>query len=348
MCKKAIFLCVSFFLLSGCEKMLLGPEPENTPAGTFDVFWKTIDEKYGLFPVKDVNWDSLYVIGSNGINSLTTEQELWNICSQLLSHFDDGHLTLFNRDYSESYTSRQLDPEKAKGFNLDLIRSKFLVAPKVTGEGIITYGMIKNRNLGYIHISTFGPANSGRQWTYDIHEVIREFQNTEGIILDIRNNGGGYAANDLYIASVFIDREIAYSYSWLKTGPGHYEFGAPVAKIIHPLADTLRYNKSIALLTNRFSASGSEILALIFKNLSHSTQIGDTTHGSFGEVTHVAQLPNGWTLNYPCTLTTLLNGRSPEGIGIIPDITVDNTAEDIEAGTDNVMERAILHLDQIP
>ena len=62
-------IIISLFLFSGCEKMLLGPEPENSAQGIFDVFWKTIDEKYGLFPVKNVNWDSLYTIGRNQINS---------------------------------------------------------------------------------------------------------------------------------------------------------------------------------------------------------------------------------------------------------------------------------------
>jgi carboxyl-terminal processing protease len=338
---KYLIIISLLFLFSGCERMFLGPGPENSVPGTFDVFWKTIDEKYGLFPVKNVNWDSLYTIGRNQISSSSTEEELWNICSQLLSHFNDGHLTLFNKDYSKWYGSRQLGPDKAYGFSIDLIRNKFLDAPKVSGEGIITYGKIRNTNLGYIYISTFGPANSGREWIYDIHDVIREFQNTDAIIIDVRNNPGGFAKNDLYIASVFIDREITYSYSSLKIGPGHNDFGDPVAKIAYPPADTLRYNKKNVLLTNRFSGSGSEVVALIFSNLFYSTQIGDTTNGSFGEVTHVAQLPNGWTLNYPCTLTTLIDGSSPEGIGVIPDIYVDNTKTDISEGKDKVLEKAI-------
>jgi hypothetical protein len=342
--RKHLIIISIFFIFSGCERMLLGPEPEDNPSGTFDVFWKTIDEKYGLFPVRYVNWDSLYAVGSKQINSSTTEDDLWNICGQMLSHFDDGHLTLYNTDYSKLYPSRQLGPEKAYGFSINLIMNKFLIDPKITGEGFITYGRIRNTNIGYIYISSFGPATSGREWIYDIHDVIREFQNTNGIILDIRNNGGGFAKNDLYIASVFIDQKITYYYSRLKNGPGHNDFADPVAKIIYPLTDSLRYNNKNALLTNRYSGSGSEVFALIFKNLPYSTQIGDTTNGSLGEVTHVAQLPNGWTMNYPCTLTTLPDGSSPEGIGVIPDIYVDNTQADINNGNDKVLEKAIRFL----
>lgn len=85
-------------------------------------------------------------------------------------------------------------------------------------------------------------------------------------------------------------------------------------------------------------------MAQILKNVPASVQIGDTTTGVFGEVTHVAQMPNGWTLNYPCTLTTTPDGKSPEGIGIIPDIALENTKADVLAGNDKVLEFAIKHL----
>ncbi len=154
------------FLFTGCEKILLGPGPENTPAGNFDVLWKTIDEKYGQFPVKDVNWDSLYIVYSKQISSSTTENELWSISSQLLSHLNDAHITLFNRGYTNWYTPWNIDFERKKGFDLGLIKNKFLSNPAVTGEGIITWSTIKNTNIGYIHLSTFGPADNGRNWVY--------------------------------------------------------------------------------------------------------------------------------------------------------------------------------------
>ena len=62
--KNLLLILIASLLFTGCERMLFGPGPENTPAGNFDVLWKTIDEKYGQFPVKDVNWDSLYNVFS--------------------------------------------------------------------------------------------------------------------------------------------------------------------------------------------------------------------------------------------------------------------------------------------
>ena len=337
-------ILIVFFLFTGCEKVLLGPGPDNTPAGNFDVLWKTIDEKYGQFPVRDVNWDSLYNVYRKMITSSTTENELWNISSQLLAPLNDAHIALFNRGYTTWYTPWNIDFERNKGFDLGLIKSKFLSNPDVTGEGIIIWGTVKNANLGYIHLSTFGPAANGRNWVYDIDRVINELSASDGIILDVRNNGGGFLVNVLYVASAFVDREITYFYSQLKTGPGHNDFGEPVAKKVTPRNTGPLYSGKIVLLTNRFSSSGSEVVAQILKNVPASVQIGDTTTGVVGEVTHVAQMPNGWTLNYPCTLTTTPDGKSPEGIGIIPDIALENTKADVLAGNDIVLEFAIKYL----
>lgn len=187
--KNLPLILIVFFLFTGCEKILLGPGPDNTPAGNFDVLWKTIDEKYGQFPVRDVNWDSLYNVYSKLITSSTSENELWNISSQLLAPLNDAHIALFNRGYTTWYTPWNIDFERNKGFDLGLIKSKFLSNPNVTGEGIITWGKMINTNMGYIHLSTFGPAANGRNWVYDIDRVINELSSSDGIILDVRNNG---------------------------------------------------------------------------------------------------------------------------------------------------------------
>lgn len=339
--KNLLLIFLASFVFEGCERILLGPGPENTPQGNFDVLWKTLDEKYGQFSVKNVNWDSLYIFYNKQITSSTTENELWSIASQLLAPLNDAHITLFNRSYTDWYTPWSIDFERKKGFDLGLVRNKFLSNPAVTGEGIITWSKIKNTNVGYIHLSTFGPAANGRNWVSDIDNVINELSASDGIILDVRNNPGGFLVNALNVASAFIDHDITYFYSQLKTGPGHNDLSEPVAKKVLRRSTGPLYSGKIVLLTNRFSSSGSEVVAQILKNIPATEQIGDTTTGVVGEVTHVAQLPNGWTLNYPCTLTTTPDGISPEGIGIIPDIAIENTIADILAGNDRVMELAI-------
>lgn len=338
------FLFLIIPLFSGCERMLIGPEPENSPAENFEVLWKTIDEKYGLFPVSDVNWDSLHTVYSEMINESTTDQDLWNICCALLSHLKNGHVSLFNKNYTRSYSSDYATPDVYQAVSRDVIKERYLSDPEETGEGIIVYGKVRNTELGYIMISSFYNSISGRDWISDLDEVIRKLNQCEGIIIDVRNNGGGYVRNFAYAASFFLDREVIYYYSKQKTGPGHNDFGEPIPRKLYPREDGFGFTGKNAVLTNRATASGGEAFALTLRNLPYSELIGDTTLGAIGEVSHVAQLPNGWTLNYPGTLSLYPDGTSPEGIGVIPEIIIKNSVDNIRFGRDVVLERAIIEL----
>ena len=344
MVKNSLLAALTVLLLAGCERMLIGPDPEDTAGSNFDVLWKTLDEKYGLFPVTDVDWNSLYGLYRSQIDESTTDNELWNICCQLLAPLENGHITLQIKGATKYFTPEFPDVEIFNGFNIDVVRSRYLSGPVKTGEGNITYGRINETNLGYICIHSFGGASNGRDWVRDMADVVTEFSGCDGIIIDVRNNGGGFTRNDLYAASLFIDRDITYYYSRLKTGPGHDDFGDRIAKIVYPRSDVPGFTKKNVVLTNRFTASGAEAFTLICKNLPYSTQIGDTTIGAIGEVSHVAQMPNGWILKYPCSLTVLADGTSPENIGIAPDILINNTMRDVNAGRDRVVEYAIQYL----
>ncbi|NLT52320.1 MAG: S41 family peptidase [Ignavibacteria bacterium] len=348
--KKIIIIIAAAFILTSCTEVLLGPEPENTPQSNFEILWKTFDENYPLFGVKNINWDSLHTFYASKISSSTSENELWNITADLLLNLNDGHVKLYNKGYTDGISGSRMINRKLYDFSLELVKSKFLTEIKTAGDGYFIYGKVKQSlsavNLGYIFISTFMASNSGNgyEWANDINNILNEFSGCDGIIIDVRNNGGGMKITGQIIASAFVDREITYLYQQEKNGPGHNDFGSPIALTVSP--GTVTFNKNIALLTNRFSASGSEHFAQVLKNLPYSKQIGDTTFGAFGDIINNAQLPNGWGFAYPCRLTTTPDGKCPEGIGIIPDFLVENTKNDITAGKDKVMDYAINFLNK--
>ncbi len=340
--KRAIF--ISLFLLvifTGCEEALLGPNPDNTPSNNFEILWKTMDENYPLFIQKGINWDSLHIVYGSKINANTNDSELWTIMTGLLSNLDEGHVMLFNKDQSKWFNASST-VNREYDFSLSLVNKNYLSSSTVTGAGYITFGKLKAGNIGYIYIASFAASNigNGMDWAYDIDNVLQQLSSCDAIIVDVRNNGGGLRVTGDVINSAFIDHDFTYFYQRLKTGPRHDEFGSP-----RPISISMRpgipiYNKKLVLLTNKFSASGAEYTAQVFKNLTYSTQIGDTTHGSFGEITCNAELPNGWIYWYPCSFTYTPDGMCPEGIGIIPDILVENTKSDIDAGRDKVLEYA--------
>ncbi len=344
--KQIAAIILASVLLTSCEERLLGPEPADTPQTNFEILWKTFDEKYALFSAKNINWDSLHTFYGAMVTPSTTDDQLWNICTELLSNLDDGHVVLINRDVSKVFSAGKVGQRRMDDFSLDLIKQRFLDSCVVAGQGRITYGKIKNNNIGYIHVSSFTGTNSGNgvDWAYAVDSAVAKLYGCDGMIVDVRNNGGGLRVTGDIIVSAFIDREITYFYQRLKTGRGHDDFGPVRAITISPRPNTPTYTKKITFLTNRFSASGSEYAAQIFKNLSYSTQIGDTTYGVQGEITADAEMPNGWVFWFPCTLTTTPDGVCHEGIGIVPDMLVENSKSDIDAGRDRILQRAIGYL----
>ena len=350
MTRNLIFVLILSISSLSCEKFLLGPAPENSPKDNFEVLWKTLDENYSLFSVRHINWDSLHVVYAAQITPATTEPELWDIASKLISNLNDGHVTLINGDRSTYYNSSELARSPANTFSLDLVKKKYLSGSTKVGAGFITYGKIGaqagGKSIGYIYIASFASSGiaNGTDWAFDIDKVVQELYSCDAIIIDVRNNGGGLRVTGDVIYSAFIDRDLLYFYQRLKTGPGHDEFGPPRTITISRRADVQRYTKKIALLTNRYSASGAEYMAEIFKNLPYSTQIGDSTFGAFGEITKTAQLPNGWIFWYPCTYIYTPDGKCLEGIGVAPDVYVKNTKNDIAAENDLVLDSAIVYL----
>ena len=343
--KYSILILLFVFLLAGCEEMLLGPEPANNSKSNYDILWKTLDENYALFTVKNVNWDSLLTVYGSKISALTTSNELWDIMTSLLSNLNDGHTKLFNDNFTKGFNSSEIAKRTANDFSLELIKSSKLENVNSVGSGLITYGKIKNENIGYIHIASFVLNGSTEvKWAYDIDKALTDLADCKAIIVDLRNNGGGLRETGNIIASAFVDREITYFYQQTKVGRGHNDLSDKFPISIAPREGILKYTKRTVLLTNRFSASGSEYLTEIFRNLSYATQIGDTTFGAFGDIISVTELPNGWTFTYPCRLTTAPDGKCFEGKGIVPDYVVENSAADIKSGKDNVINFAIEYL----
>ncbi|MDX9924987.1 MAG: S41 family peptidase [Ignavibacteriaceae bacterium] len=345
--KKLFLLLLVLLLIPGCEEMLLGPNEDN-PRTNFEALWNTLDKSYALFPVKKVNWDELHSFYGDKITSLTSQDELWNICSDLIRTLDDGHVVLFNKRITNATFSTSVFNRPLGDFNLDFIKSKYLDNVQSAGDGMITYGKIKpgfsNIKIGYINIVALAASSKRQRWPFDLAQVLNDLSDSDAMIIDLRNVGGGLKTNVPIFSSFFVDREFTYFYQQEKIGPGHFDFGERFPLSVSPNPAGPTFTKKIALLTNRFSASAAEHTSQIFKYLPYATQIGDTTEGAFGDVVTRGELPNGWTFLYPIRLTKTPEGFCPEGVGIAPDIYQPNTKQDIDLGIDKIMIRAIEHL----
>ena len=85
-------------------------------------------------------------------------------------------------------------------------------------------------------------------------------------------------------------------------------------------------------------------MLIYLKALPQVTQIGTATSGDYSDTGMRRFLPNGFQYQYSIMKFLLPDGTSLDGVGSVPDIEIRNSAEDIAAGHDLVLERAFRFL----
>lgn len=332
------FLLLSSVLLFSCEKVLLDEEPPNNPVSNFESLWKEFDEKYGLFGVKQIDWDSVYTVYRPQIDQVHSSVELYNVLKEMLAGLNDSHVALLPTKDSglPFYQSGALGKlDSMTDFSLDVVKANYLDDSKFA-DPFFTYGLLDN-NIGYIHIEGFSDLPNFLEDPMD--EVLSALENTDGLIIDVR---GGYGGEDLagqYIAGRFANERKEYMKTRVKSGPGENDFSSFQAWEIQP-EGSFQYQKPIVILTHRFTISARETFCLGMKTLPQVTFMGDTTAGAFSNQIN-RELPNGW--GYSLSIGEWLDAenRSHEGIGLVPDILVKNEKSDLQNGRDKALETAI-------
>jgi carboxyl-terminal processing protease len=325
---------------SACQKIVLGGDEVNNPENNFELLWKDFDQHYGLFTVRKTNWDSLYKVYRPKVNSKTTNDELWTICTQLIEHLDDSHTFLLVANKDSGYISGHTLNAKSKfDYSKTLVTDKYLDSrTEVASEKNLSFGKVKSKDIGYIYLGEVDGDNPAA-----IDAVIDSFKNRKAIILDLRQNKGGddkYAAR---VAGVFADSEKKIYTVQTRNGSKHTDFDAKTEYFTRKQG-AQQFVKPVIVLTDRRVISACEVMLLHLKSFKQVTQIGDTTAGDFSDVSNRRFLPNGWTYQYSPKMYLLPDGKSLDGIGHIPDIYIKNTPTDISANTDKVMEKGIQFL----
>ena len=337
--KKFIFLVLFIFSLFSCEKTFIGEDEVNTAENNFELLWNDFNKHYALFGVKEISWNDLYNEYRPQITSQTTNDELWQIFSSLLERLNDGHVVIRDRENNRFFESGSSHINQTiEEFSLDLINTKYQDYYVNTNDPGLSYGKIKGKEIGYIHMYNVEGDNPAI-----IDDVISELQDYDAIIVDVRNNQGGDDAYAHRIAAAFADGEHFIYTVQTRNGIGYNDFDSTKKWFTKPVGN-YQYTKPVVLLTDSFTTSGAEILTLNMKAFQHVIHIGDTTSGDFSDQSPERFLPNGWSYKYSSQLYLLPNSQSLEGIGIAPDIYIKNTIQNIQNETDLVLENAINYL----
>ena len=343
--KNIFYIAVFLLTFSSCEKVFLGEDQVNSPENNFEIFWEDFDKHYGLFEARGWDWDSIYTVYRPQVNNQTTDAELWSICKYMITYLDDSHTFIYNPEVDFFASGSEDDDRVETEFSIDLLRNEYVeniveLFPEIAEEEEedLFYGKVKNKDIGYIYLSGIGGDNNDF-----MDDVLADIGNHKAIILDVRNNGGGDDEMAKAIAARFAtERELVYTVQE-RTGENHNDFAEKREYFSEPIG-TQNYTKPVIFLTDKITVSAAEVLGIYMNSLDHVTQIGDVTSGDFSDTGMRRFLPNGWQYQYSIMMFLLPDGRTLDGVGHIPDVSIVNSVEDIEAGNDKVMERAIDYL----
>jgi len=194
-------------------------------------------------------------------------------------------------------------PSTDELFNITIVRQKITV-PYVSGKKL-------DNNIAYFKIHMFS-LNSSQLMADEIKNTIDS--KTKGVILDLRNNPGGYTGAALEIADF-----------WLKPGDVIFQEKYPDTTLV--FRDKLEQEISLptVILVNGGSASASEIVTSALKNHDAATIVGEETFGK-GTGQMIRSFADGSALKFTVFEWLDSNGDHLEGHGIIPDVEITNTA----------------------
>lgn len=322
--RNSIIVCLVLILFfSACEKELVKPA-ETNPKAIFKQLWEAYDQLYAPLAHNKVNWDSIYTAYDSRIHDNLADDELFNLMAEMLDHFKDSHVRLKYNNRLHAYT------KPLKRFYNKTVISTYLST--VGEKAMYTYGQAPN-GIGYIHISTFDRMRSGFE---AIVPILDKLNTQNGLILDVRANGGGSEDLAAFVAGHFYDQDYPYSYIQFRTGPNYNDLGKKRYKTCSPTEFTY-LNFPIVLLTDQSVASAGEDFTLMMKVLPQVTLVGDRTAGQPGGSPIWGELANGWTYYLPTAVGYTIEEDIILNRGIMPDVSV---VEEIR-GWDLILEKGI-------
>ena len=310
----------------------------NTPYANFESLWKIIDEQYCFLDYKNkeygLDWDEVYKRYSKRISPNMSNYNLFEVLSEMVNELRDGHVNLGSGMATSQY--REWFDAYPRNFS-DSIQSNYLGKDYKITSGLV-YQILES-NIGYVYCESFSNAIGDGNLDY----MFKDLELCDGVIIDVRNNGGGNLTTAQKLAARFTNEKKLVGYMSYKTGPGHNEFSKPEPVYIEP-SKGVRWQKKAVVLVNRRSYSSTNDFVNIMKQLPNVTIIGDKTGGGSG-LPFSSEIPNGWSIRFSASPMFDSEMNQLE-FGINPDIKIDMQESDFLKGKDTIIEEACIFFEK--
>lgn len=327
--RRLIYILVLILGLGGC-KSRNEIQYSWDPAYNIEVLWDIIDTKYCFVEDKGIDWGAIRGQYMSKAQTLKTGDQiaLFDLCASMLDSLHDGHVNIYTSfDVSRNKAWYDTFPDNFYADQQDEYLKDYRIA------GGLKYTTIDNGRIGYVYCPSFSTTISAN----NIYWVITAFKdNCRGMIIDVRNNGGGDLGNAYMLASAFVTSDTHVGYWRHKSGTGHNDYSSATKLTVMSKECPSKWLRPIVVLSNRQSYSATNFFINCMTQVSQATIIGGKSGGG-GGMPLSYEMPCGWTVRFSSVKMYDINMKSIEE-GIDPDIKVTTNKTDTK---DEIIERAI-------
>lgn len=324
-----LLLCLPLCLSCVTEEV-----ESDTREGNFEALWKLLDERYCFFDLKHeeygLDWNQVREKYRPALAYSMTNEQFFSLLGDMIRELRDGHVNLYAAHNTARY-GRWFD-DYPMNMSDSLVHAYLGRTEEYRQAAGLSYRILDD-NVGYVRCASFGMLFGDG----NLQEMMRYLAGCNGLIIDVRSNGGGLLTAAEKLASILVNEETVGGYISHKTGRAHDAFSAPEPITVTPFKG-FRWQKRVAILTNRRTFSAANSFVMYAKGLPLVTVVGDRTGGGAG-MPFTAELPNGWSVRFsacPMYDRTLQCTES----GIDPDVKVDISEADYARGVDTIIEEA--------
>ena len=329
--KILIFFVTPSVYLTSCSKMLMQADTRNTPTNCFEMLWKTVDENYSFFDYKHIDWQAVHAKYRPQVSDSMRQDSLFKVLSSMLGELKDGHVNLsggFDRSRNWSWKDDFTD-----NFNPNFVYRAYMKRDFLMTGAL--YNQMLDDSIGYIRYSSFSSGISEG----DLNFVMKRFENAKGLIIDVRDNGGGSMSNIFKIMSRFVEKKTLVGRIQFKKGSNHADFSEKQDLCVIPKKGKKAFTKPVVILINRGCYSATTHFAAYMSLLPNVTLVGDRAGGG-GGLPVSRDLPNGWQYRFSATMQTLPDGTQIE-YGVAPKVEATTGPKDELEGKDAIIEKGM-------
>lgn len=288
-----------------------------------DEMLASLDPYTVFIPESDIEDYRFMTTGQyGGIGALIQKQGDYTVITEVYEHFPaqkvglkagdiilkingksmEGKSSAEVSDLLKGQPGTELKLEIQRGVGGEIMQYK-LTREEIKIDNIPYYGMVDPK-VGYIKLNSF-TINAGNDVKQAFLSLKSENPNMEGIILDLRGNGGGLLAEAINIANIFIDKGQLIVSTKGKLNDSNHTY-----KTLNNVVDK---NIRLAVMIDGYSASASEIVAGAIQDLDRGIIIGQKSFGK-GLVQHIIPLPYNTRMKVTVAKYYIPSGRCIQAI----------------------------------